>query len=505
MQKIFSAQQVKQLDEATISEQHIRSDQLMERAAHQFVDSLSTTFLANKPILIVAGSGNNGGDALAIARILLDKGIKSTVYFFRISRISSDCQLNLDRLKQYGEANITEYAANMELPSFGGYVIDGLFGSGLNRPVEGFWKELIVKINKEAISVVSIDIPSGFFADELTKTTHVKSANVITFDAPKLSFLLPESQAAIRSFRIVDIGLDQVSKDQLETPNYYITSRAIRAILKRRNKFSHKGMYGKVCIVGGTEEMIGGVTLAGKAALSSGCGYVYYQVPMNKWESVLKVHPEGIIERDTVLLSSSKLDKVNIKEQYTFGIGPAMGVHKKAQKSVIKLLSNYQKPLVLDADGLNIVAALGLEKQRIPQHSILTPHQKEFTRLFGDNDNSYDQLNTLIKAAVTFQLYICLKGPHTIIACPDGSTYFNSTGNPGMAVAGSGDVLTGMITSFLAQGYSPKEAAILGVFLHGHAGDLCAEAIGVYGVTASRLIDYIPISLLSVDSVSARG
>ena len=492
MQKIYSSEQVHELDKQTIFKQRIRSDQLMDRAAHLFVDMLPLDQLRKQPLNIIAGNGNNGGDALAIARILMNKGLTPNVFFCRItSQVSPDCQLNWDRLNHYQTDNIFEILENQTLPSFYGFVIDGLFGSGLNRGVDGYWATLLEKVNQEAKRIFSIDIPSGFFADKLTKTTHIQNAEVITFDSPKLSFLLPESKDAIKSFVVVDIGLDADSKAAIESNYYYITNDAIRQTLNKRDKFSHKGNFGKVCIVGGTDDMVGAVTLAGKAAFASGAGYVYYKVPKEKWETVLTQHTEGIIFKNSLFTTYNKKTLLHLNS-FTYGIGCAMGLDPATKNMFSKFLASYNAPYILDADALNIIADIGLENQVLHSNSILTPHQKEFTRLAGETLNSFDQFDLLKKVAMTYQLYVCLKGPHTIIACPDGTCYFNSTGNPGMAVAGSGDVLTGMITSYLAQKYTPKQAALLGIYLHGYAGNLAAKQIGQHGLTASDIIDYIP-------------
>lgn len=493
MKKIFSAEQMTSLDKKTIELQGISSDRLMERAAYAFVEALDLQKLLHHDITIIAGVGNNGGDALAVSRIFLDKGIKNKLVFCQYSpRIAPDCQLNLNRLKQYQAADIQLLLENQDLPSFSGIVIDGLFGSGLNRPVTGYWSKLIEKINEEADRIISIDIPSGFFTDRLTNSSHIHRAEVITFDSPKLSFLMPESQYAIDSFKVVDIGLDNSVKTEMESDYYYISQDAISSLVSKRKKFTHKGSYGKVCIVGGTDHMIGGVTLAGRAALSSGCGYVFYEVPFNKWEATLNQHPEGIVNKRTWVYSMNALNTMKLHDQYVYGIGPAMGDSDKTQKAILKFLKDYQSPVVLDADALNMISKVGLGIAHLSPQSILTPHQKEFERLIGNSSDSFDQLSKLRQSAMVHQLFLCLKGPHTIMACPDGRCYFNSTGNPGMAVAGSGDVLTGMICSFLAQRKNSKEAALLGIYLHGFAGNLAAAKKGEYGMTANDIIQNIP-------------
>lgn len=491
--KIYSSDQIKEIDKQTIEQQNISSDKLMERAAYAFVDALPLNELKTQRVTIIAGIGNNGGDALAIARILLDKGIHNKVVFCQISpNISNDCKLNLKRLEQYGEADILHLTLNQALPNCTGIVIDGMFGSGLNRPIEGYWATLIQKINREANRIISIDIPSGFFADKLTNSEHIQNAEVYTFDSPKLSFLLPESQEAISSFQVLDIGLDEKTKANMTSTNHYIDRNFISTLIRKRKKFSHKGTYGKVCIVGGTETMIGGVILAGRAAMAAGCGYVYYQIPANKWEIALSQHPEAIVLKTIWLMTMDRLNKIQGSDKYTFGIGPAMGQSKQSEKTLLAFLKDFNEPVVLDADALNIIARNGIEKSHIPQSSILTPHHKEFERLLGDSADSFDQLAKAKEIAIVKNIYLCLKGPHTIIVCPNGECYFNSTGNPGMAVAGSGDVLTGIITSLLAQNKLSKEAAILGVYIHGYAGNLGANTKGEYGLTANDIVSYIP-------------
>lgn len=491
--KIFSSEQIREIDRLTIERQGISSDKLMERAAYAFVDALDLDALRQEAISIVAGIGNNGGDALAISRILLDKGIQNQVVFCQITpNVSPDCALNLKRLEQYADAQITYLVEGQELPVCKGCIIDGLFGSGLNREVSGYWETLIQKINQEADRIIAIDIPSGFFADKITTSTHIQNAEVISFDSPKLSFMIPESQLAIHSFKVVNIGLDSKAKMDLESNYSFITQDLISTILSKRKKFSHKGIYGKVCIVGGTDTMVGGTILAGRAAMAAGAGYVYYQIPQNKWDIALNQHPEGIVLKKVWIASITGLPKIKQRDSFAYGIGPAMGQSDKAKKSLLAFLKEYDKPLVLDADALNIIAEKGIGKVWIPAHSVLTPHHVEFQRLFGDTENSYDQIDLAKSIAITHQIFICLKGAHTIVICPNGHCYFNSTGNPGMAVAGSGDVLTGVITSLIAQAKSPKEAAILGVYLHGYAGNLASGVKGEFGTTATDIIEYIP-------------
>jgi len=485
--KILDATYLRHLDQLTIENQHITSNKLMERAAHAFIDACDLDLLEQQHIFIFAGMGNNGGDALVIARLLLDLSIPSVVYLCQIGTESSqDYQLNLKRLQLYADAQIYELHENDVWPVCDGLVIDGIFGSGINRPIEGYWSDLIEHINANAKHIISIDMPSGMFPDKPTKSVAIKNAEVISFDSPKLAFLLPDSQAYIKSFQIVDIGLYQEAKNKMACSNFIITNDMIQTVIKARPKFSHKGTYGKVCIVGGSKDMIGGILLAGKAALSSGCGYVYYHVPQNKKDMTLQNHPESII-----------LAKTDDAQGMAIAIGPALGQSEVSKQLFYELMAQSMAPIVVDADALNIMANDNTHNH-LPQHSILSPHQKEFERLFGSSENSFSQLKTVREEAVKRKLIICLKGPHTIVATPDGKCYFNTTGNPGMAVAGSGDVLTGIIASLLAQKLNPTDAAVSAVYLHGLAGDLAAKEKGEYGMTAQDIINYIPYAIKSI-------
>lgn len=456
-----------------------------------------------KPVRVFAGPGNNGGDALAVSRLLLNQGISSHVYMCRFgTSLSADCMINFNRLQAYADSQIVDIHKGQAMPPCDGLIIDGILGCGLNRPIIGYWATLIKRINEDANHIISIDIPSGYYADGHQKgLSCIKAHEVISFEMPKLSFLLPESQDAIESFKIVKIGLDTTAIDQAHTENYVLESKDISSILRPKRKFAHKGSHGKACLVGGHSGMVGALSLAGRSAAASGCGYVYYQSHFSQKEILTGLHPSAIV-LGSPAASEKTAHSISIHPDMHYGIGCGMGTSPYSREGLNSFIKVWHKPMVLDADALNLLASMkyftkiGMQQSypdtMIPPHSILTPHLKEFDRLFGMHESQLERIHTARKMALLHQIIICIKGAHTAIILPDQRCLFNNTGNAGMATAGSGDVLTGMTTSFLAQGYKPEDAAVLAVHLHGYAGDLSADCVGRYGMSAEDIITFIP-------------
>jgi len=489
MKKVFKAEDIKSIDAATIRKENITSHKLMERAAHEFVRQFLLDYNGGS-LYIFAGVGNNGGDALAISRMLLDRGISNRVFLCKISNVlSADCQKNLQLLQMYGNSEVIEINQDHPLPMIqkGAYVIDGIFGTGLNRPVEGYWATLFHHINEHNGTCFSIDIPSGLYDDRLTESAHIHADHVISFEFPKLAYFIHENYNAVKQWSIASIGLDEEVQDELRSPYYYIDHESVAAIYKKRSRFDHKGTFGYVCIIGGSNGMIGAPIFAGKAALRSGSGLLVYQVELGLQPVIQSADPEGMVIPNIYT-------KYKIRDYYTYGIGCGLGSGRIKSSSLISFLSAYKKPVVLDADGLNILSK-AKKQNLIPELSIITPHEREFERLFGECNDGFERLELARKKAIEHKIFICLKGSHTAVVCPDGSVYFNSSGNPGMAVAGSGDVLTGIITSLFAQQYSQKEAALMGVYLHGLAGDLATAKYGEHAVTPLGIIEQIPFAL----------
>lgn len=475
--KIFSTSQVRLLDAYTIEHEPVASIDLMERAAQAIFEAYAKSFNLQRPVLIVAGPGNNGGDALALARILVWLKSDVRVLLLHNGKLSADCETNLQRLRNLKAEIITEITDSFAFPNISKetVIVDGIFGSGLSRPAEGIFAEAIDHINRSGCEVLSIDVPSGLHG-ELNPDTSVpivKATRTFTLQFPKLAFLLPETGIFAGNWSVLDIGLHPEAISQTETPYFFIEKKDIQPKIKKREKFSHKGTYGHTLIFAGSRDMAGAAVLSSEAALRSGAGLVTVHSASCNRIILQTAVPEVIFESDNhenYISEFRDLSKYN-----AIAIGPGIGQANETEALLKNLLTAYQKPIVLDADALNIISTNKDLLQLIPENSILTPHPKEFERLFGKNTNSFERLQKASAITQSHKVIIVLKGAHTQIFIPDGKIYFNSTGNAGMATAGSGDVLTGIMVGLLAQGYQPQDAALTGVFLHGLAADLIPE------------------------------
>lgn len=498
--KILTATQIREADQYTIEHEPITSIDLMERASTVFSNWFAKHFTDTQPTLyLFCGMGNNGGDGLAVARLLSRKGYSAKVYITQYSDEGSpDFVTNEARLKELPEVSITYLQENALFPAIeeGSYLIDALWGSGLSRPIEGYWAALLKHLNGTKTTRIALDIPSGLFADEPTTGTTFKAHYTLTFELPKLAFFLPENAEIVGNWEDRSIGLSTEFITQQKTIHYLIDRKDIQNIYQPRARFSHKGSFGHSLIVSGSYGKMGAAVLAAKACLRSGSGLVSVHTPECGYEVLQTTAPEAMVytDPDTEMITQlGNLDKFT-----TIGIGPGIGTHDSTAKVIWDLLESYSGPLVLDADALNIIAA-NKWVHKIPKGSILTPHPKEFERLFYDMDDNFITLAKARKMSEFYGFYIVLKGAYTAITTPEMDTWFNPTGNPGMATGGTGDVLTGVITGLLAQGYTSFEACILGVYLHGLAGDIAARDNSEPALIAGDLIDYISDAYLSID------
>lgn len=478
MIKIFSTAQAKELDHYTIKNEPISSVDLMERASEQFVREFTRRFSRQTPVTVFAGPGNNGGDALAIARLLSDESYKVDVYLFNPQdQLTPDCASNRHRLLDKSEANLTEVKGPFEAPILGrqDVVIDGLFGSGLNRPLEGGFAGVVKYINQSNATVVSIDIPSGLFGEdnqENRKDIIIRADLTLTFGFPKLAFLLPENAAYVGVWKVLDIGIHPVAVEATVTPYMQVSEEYIASLLQMRNRFAHKGNYGHALLIAGSRGKMGASLLAARACLRSGAGLLTAHIPQRSEIIFQTAFPEAMLSFD---IHMDRFTNVPDLTPYSaIAVGPGLGQSLETVTAFERLLDRVDQPLIIDADGLNILSAKPELLSRIPAQSILTPHPKEFDRLCGESANDYERLQKARSFAAKHSVNLILKGAYTALCTPDGMVYFNNSGNPGMATAGSGDVLTGILLGFLSQKYEPKKAALLGVYIHGLAGDLAA-------------------------------
>jgi len=501
--KIFTPKQVKALDAYTIETEPIKSIDLMERAANAFVKWFIQQYpdTERTPIKIFCGPGNNGGDGLAVARLLNRKYYGVEVYLCEIgANRSVDYKKNLKRIPSRRGLPVTSIKEGTVFPAFGknAVIIDAIFGSGLNRRIEGYWANLIEHLNNLSNVIVAIDIPSGLFAEKPTTGSSIHAKKTLSFHLPKRAFFFPENQDRVGACFIQPIGLSEYFIRQTETNNYFITKNMIKSFLRKRQKFDHKGTYGHALLMLGSHGKIGAAVLATKACLRSGVGLLTVRVPQCGYQIMQISCPEAMTIPDEAMYNLSSIP--DLEAYKSIGIGCGIGKEMVTESALYQLLKKSSCPLVIDADALNLIAKNRSElKNTIPAFSILTPHPKEFERLFGGTANDFERNELQLAKAKELNSVIILKGANTAIACPDGTCYFNSTGNPGMATGGSGDVLTGILTGLIAQGYNIKQAAILGVYLHGLSGDLAAKETGQASMIAGDLVDYLGQAFLALE------
>lgn len=501
--KIFRADQVQEIDAYTIKHEPVASEDLMERAALCLCDWYVRRYHIDQKVIIFAGPGNNGGDALVLARQLAERQFRVECYLLNFGKMSADCALNKKRLTDQALVHFFELKKDDPLPAIANedVVVDGIFGSGLSRPVSGFPAKVIGHINQHHTVVISIDIPSGLRGEANTETipTAVVRANfTLTFQFPFLSFFFRENSVYAGSWFTLDISLHPDAIESSETPYQSLGKGYVESLLPPRNKFGHKGSFGHGLIISGSYGMMGAALLAGEACLRAGAGLVTLHVPRFGYNIVQTALPEALVSLDQsdILFSEAP----DLSAYSAIGIGPGLGCKPNTAKGLRMLLERAPVPLVIDADGLNILSQHPEWMDLLPRGTILTPHPKEFDRLFGESPDAYARHLKQREFAKKAGIIIVLKGAHTGIAGPDGSYWFNTTGNPGMATGGSGDVLTGLITGLLAQGMEAYDAALAGVYLHGLAGDLAADDGSEESVIAGDILKFLGAAFKMVKS-----
>ncbi|MEQ9374194.1 MAG: NAD(P)H-hydrate dehydratase [Imperialibacter sp.] len=490
--KILSPQQIREADAYTIENEPIASIDLMERASNAFVEEFEEHFFSDHVVWVFCGTGNNGGDGLAVARLLKDLKYEVKVWLAgSAEKGTEDFRVNLNRLT--GAVSVAKaseiYAADIPDKLV---IVDALFGSGLNRPVDGDYAKLIDFLNGIEVRKVAIDIPSGLFCDQPQNGAIAFHSDItITFQAPKLAFLLPENYLYVGEWKSVDIGLSAQFMMELECSYYYQQVGDEDLRLPNRARFAHKGDAGRTLLIAGSKGKVGAAILSSKACMRAGAGLLTVHAPGCAVTPMHTAVPEAMVSEDANNDHIARMPN-DLSNFDCVAIGPGLGTHNvtvKAFESVLKIVS---KPMVIDADGLNILSQNPQLFKQVPANSILTPHPGEFRRLVGDWSNDYERLNKQIEFSKKHQLIVVLKGAYSSISTPGGEAYFNSTGNPGMATAGSGDVLTGIAGGLLSQGFSPTKSARLAVLLHGISGDLAVQSRGEYGLIASDIIDFLP-------------
>lgn len=491
---VLSSAQVKKVDTYTIENEPVASIDLMERASQAFVHKLMELDPTEQPVQVFAGTGNNGGDALAIARLLIKSGRQVAVYTVgNLEKASADFQVNRTRLQEQNEIRHIDTEAAIPTMEEQALIIDGLFGSGLSRPVTGLYAAVIDAMNKSKAFTFAIDIPSGLFADSPPGDGAIVAADhTISFQTPKLAFFQPSLHPFTGRWHVVDIGLNQTAIDSMVT-DYFLTESG-DVSFPQRSRYAHKGSAGRMLLVSGSRGKMGSTTLSARAAMRSGCGLLYVHTPQCG-TSILQVSiPEAIVIEDehkgiiTGIRPEANLNAI--------AIGPGIGTDPLTKKALLRLLEKVNKPVVLDADALNILSENTELISLVPRQSILTPHPGEFKRLVGEWEDDFQKLNRLQTFCRKNQFNVVLKGAFSAVCNTQGEIFFNPTGNPGMATAGSGDVLTGILGALLGQGFSPEDALKTGVYLHGLAADMAVSVVGEIAMVASDIITHLPAALL---------
>lgn len=495
--KILSSEQIKAADQYTIAHEPVKPIELMERAARACAKRIQKLADIDKEVLVICGKGNNGGDGLAIARMLNEQGYtaKTLVIHYK-EQFSEDAAENYARLKEKFSNRLFDIHSLEELKEKASHpedlVVDALLGTGMNKPVSGLLEEVIGFLNNTFPKIISIDVPSGLYIDQSSSEnkTIVQSRLTLTFQLPKLAFLLAENKNFVPEFEILDIGLHPQGIEEQATSLYYTTSKEISALLKARSKFSHKGSFGHALLLAGSKGKSGAAVISAKACLRSGAGLL--TVHSNKETLSMLLHhlPEAMTSQDAHPDFISELPST---EKYNaIAIGPGIGTEKETETALKKLLQYYSGKIVIDADGLNILSENKTWLSFLPPDTILTPHPKEFERLTEKHADDFERLTAARQFALKYRCILVLKGAHTAIAMPDGTIFFNSSGNAGLAKGGSGDGLTGILLGLLARGYNSPQATLIGTFVHGFAADLSIRKKSMEGLLISDVIEALP-------------
>lgn len=494
MKNLLSAAQMREADAYTIRQQGIPSVDLMERAAKAFVQ----VFVREVPekdtsIAVICGTGNNGGDGLAIARLLVHEGYGGCEVFLASfsAKQSDDYLINLARLRETKIAVTQLDKVDLLGQSKATVIVDAILGSGLNKPLTGDFLALATLVNQLNRKVIAVDVPTGFYAEgQLSHYNGIKAELVIAFQQPKLNFFFPESVHALARFEVADIGLDQGFIAR-QSSRWKLTEQAdIAGLLVPRQNFSHKGTYGHALLLAGNETTMGAALLAAGASLHSGAGLTTVCLPPSGLIALNAALPEVMALPRTIDLSIDVFDQFE-----AIAIGPGLGTETENER-LLEQVIGLKRPLVIDADALNLLAKRQDILAELAPGSILTPHLKEFDRLFGQHENWWSRVATASEEAQQRKIVIVLKNQYTFVCLPDGEIHLNPTGNPAMASGGMGDVLTGILAALLAQGYTAADAAVLGVYLHGAAGDQLAKKRAT--ISASQLTLQIPKTIKQI-------
>lgn len=502
--KILSAKQLYQAHEETISKQQISELELLERAGTQVFNWMHLRMQgAQVKIHIFNGIGNNGGVGLVLARHLLEHGYNVANYVVNYSKKRTNGFLkNYDRVKSLKQwpvllTDAEEFPTNISPDDI---IVDAIFGIGLNRDPGTLANQLFAHLNTSKAFKLAIDIPSGLYSNKAPDNTeHVLYVNyTLSFQSPKMAFFLPETAKYSEQWEVLDIGLDKEFIQEVEATQL-ISKNEVLPMYQMREKFANKFTYGHSLIIGGSYGKMGSVHLASKAALVSGCGLVTAYIPECGYNVLQSSFPEAMVQ---TVNSEKTLTEITPEGHFTVaGIGIGMGTSTEANIALTTFLKLNKLPLVVDADALNIISENKELLNFLPELAILTPHKKELERLIGNWEDDFDMLKKIQLFSSDNNCIIVVKDAITITVYKD-EVFVNTSGNPALATAGAGDVLTGIITGLVAQGYEALQAAIFGVYLHGKTADVAVEKMGYQSFIASDAIENIAGAYLEMFKAS---
>lgn len=516
--KLVTAAQMQSLDRRTITEAHVPSSVLMERAGEGVVTHLEQQYgpVRGKTIAIFCGKGNNGGDGLVVARLLHRR--HALVHVFLLAPpadLSRDAAGMYRRFVRTAARTAVKpfHSADQARPLVAScdFVIDALLGTGISSAVTGHYRDAIDLINDVHRPVIAVDIPSGIHADSgAVLGRAVRASMTVTFGLPKLGLMVGPGIDHAGIVQIVDIGIPPAYIEAIDSRIVLLTRKAVIATLPPRQPSSHKGTFGHAGIIAGSVGKTGAAALAAKAALRVGAGLVTVATP----NSINDVLEAKLLEAMTVpmpetkarTLARSSLDRVVtfMQARTAVAIGPGLSTHPETVELIQSLMKHLERPTVLDADALNALTGRTALLTECKTPPIITPHPGEMARLeVGATTQSVnaDRIGTAQRFSRERGVFVVLKGARTVLARPDGLVAVCPTGNPGMATAGTGDVLTGMVVGFLAQGLSPWDASCTAAYVHGYAGDLASRQLGQAGMLASDLIAQIPYALQQLQTI----
>lgn len=494
--KIFTNNEIRRIDAYTIEKEGVSAMELIERVADGVVAEITSRWRTSKPVVVFAGRGNNGADALAVTRLLAGQGFTCKVYLFNIggNSLSEECKAYRDMIVSEGVIDMTEVVDSFNLPDLnsGMLIIDGLFGSGLREPLKSGYAYLVQRINEANATVVSIDIPSGLAGDwnpALIARDVIHATLTLAVQFPRLAFFIPDNVDLVGEWKVLDIGLSEQAVANTPAVFYLVEDVDVYRALRRRPLFASKADFGNAIIYAGSYGMMGAAVMAARGCLRGGVGKLTIESPKCGYSVIQSSVPEALYSHNAGDIYIERVQPVHNYD--AVAIGPGIGTHEMTVRALEEFLSSAKTPVILDADVLNCIATKPSMLNLIPVLSILTPHAAEFDRLFGQQRDSESRLRKAMEMARYYNVIIVLKGHYTAIVRPDGKIYFNSSGTSAMATPGSGDVLTGLITAFIAQNYKPEIASLAAVFIHGLAGEMAEETHGQYGVMASDIADNV--------------